>query len=127
MGINRYMKYIITTIFLAFISAFNVYAGPRYDPNEPDLGLPGGSELGIGLLVAIFALPIGYFMLKSSDNSKSDGTSAGGCFGMILMGVGFVGLIPLIAWICAIGQVLIGVGIAIVVSIAIFSFLFGKK
>lgn len=43
------------------------------------------------------------------------------------MGVGFIGLIPLIAWICAIGQVLIGVGIAIVVLIAIFSFLFGKK
>lgn len=121
------MRNIFTTILLACISVFNTYAGPRYDPNEPDLGLPGGSELGIGLIVAIIALPIGYFMLKSSDDSKSEGTSAGGCLGMILMGVGFVGLIPLIAWICAIGRVLIGVGIALVIIIAIFSFLFGKK
>ena len=121
----KYKK--IYALVYAIISSLNAFAGPRYDPNEPDLGLPDGSELGIGLLVAVFALPIGYFMLKSSDDSKSDGTSTGGCFGMILMGVGFIGLIPLIAWICAIGQVLIEVGIAIVVLIAIFSFLFGKK
>lgn len=121
------MRHIVTTILFTLISVFNAYAGPRYDPNEPDLGLPGGSELGIGLLVAIIALPVGYFMLVSADDSKSEGTSASGCFGMILMGIGFIGLIPLIAWICAIGQVLIGVGIAIVVIIAIFSFLFGKK
>lgn len=121
------MRYILSTILLVIISTFNAYAGPRYDPNEPDLGLPGGSELGIGLLVAIFALPIGYSILKYSDDSKSDGISAGGCFGMILMGIGFVGLIPLIAWICAIGKVLIGIGIAVVIIIALFSFLFGKN
>ena len=121
------MKYILTTILLATISTFNTFAGPRYDPYEPDFGLPDGSELGIGLLVAIIALPIGYFMLNSSENSNSDGIPAGGCFGMILIGIGFIGLLPLIAWVCAIGQVLVGIGIAIVILIAIFGFIFGKK
>lgn len=120
---NKRVFLLLNTMLLAL----NSLAGPRYDPNEPDFGLPSGSEVGIGLLVAIFALPIGYFILKSSNSSKSDGNSSGGCFGTILMGIGFIGLIPLLFWICSIGQVIIGIGLVIVVVIGLFAFIFGKK
>lgn len=124
------MKLINKRILLlqfTMLLALNSLAGPRYDPNEPDLGLPSGSEVGIGFLVAIFALPIGYFILKSSDPSKSDENSSRGCFGTILLGIGFIGLIPLLFWICSIGQVLIGIGLVIVLVIGLFAFIFGKK
>lgn len=89
---------------------------------RPDIGLPDGSEVGIGLLIAIFALPIGYFFL---NGSKED-NSSGGCFGLIFIGVGIVCLFPLLAWICAIGQVIIGIGIALFIILLIIGLISGK-
>lgn len=67
----------------AFLISLSSFAGPRYDPNEPDLPLPHGSEVGIGLLVAIVVLPIGYFIFKSNDSSNSSDISASkGCFSL---------------------------------------------
>ena len=121
------MKAKLLFSIFAFLISLNSFAGPRYDPNEPDFGLPNGSEVGIGLLVAIITLPIGYFICKSSDSSKSSEKYNIGCFGTILMGIGFIGLIPLLFWICAIGRVLVGIAFIAVIAIGLFAWLFSKK
>lgn len=112
----------------AFLISLSSFAGPRYDPNEPDLPLPHGSEVGIGLLVAIVVLPIGYFIFKSNDSSNSsDISDSKGCVGIILYVIGFIGLIPLLFWICEIGKALLGIAFVVVLVIGLIAWLFGKK
>ena len=53
-----------------------LYAEPRgrgYDPDAPDLGLPGGNEVFTGLIIAIIAIPIGYAILNAGKKkNRSD-------------------------------------------------------
>lgn len=118
----------IVTIIIVALSSFNLYAEPSgrgYDPDAPDLGLPSGSEVGTGLLIAIIAIPIGYLLLKSSNDSNNN--NVGGCLGLIFIGGGIICLLPLIAWICSIGQIIVSIGVTIVIIVVIFALIFGNK
>jgi hypothetical protein len=118
-------------LFLEFVSAMKLMAEPSgrgYDPNAPDLGLPGGNEVFTGLLIAIIAIPIGYIILNSGkrDNSSEDSIFPG-CLGVILIGVGIVCLLPMIAWIFSILSAIFTIGIIVVIIIVILAFIFSNK
>lgn len=102
------------------------YSGHRYF-DSPDIGLPSGSEVGTGLVIAIIAIPIGYLILKMSDSKTSEGNSFGGCLGVIFIIGGLVCLLPLVAWLYAIGSVVIGIGMALFVVIGIIALFTSKN
>lgn len=103
----------VATVIVVVLSSVNLYAEPsgRGDPDAPDLGLPSGTEVGTGFLIAIITIPIGYLILKSSEDD----------------GVGCVCLLPLIAWIYGIGQIIMSIGLTIVIVVFVFALIFGNK
>lgn len=118
---------ILIASIIANLTAFaRDYSGHRYY-DDPDIGLPSGSEVGTGLIIAIIAIPIGYLILNMSNSESSEGNSFGGCLGVIFIVGGLVCLLPLVAWLCAIGNVLIGIGIALFVIIGVIGWLTSKK
>lgn len=118
---------ILTASLLANLEMFaRDYSGHRYF-DSPDIGLPSGSEVGTGLVIAIIAIPIGYLILKMSDSKTSEGYSFGGCLGVIFIIGGLVCLLPLVAWLCAIGSVVIGIGMALFVVIGIIALFTSKN
>ena len=118
---------ILTASLLANLEMFaRDYSGHRYF-DSPDIGLPSGSEVGTGLVIAIIAIPIGYLILKMSDSKTSEGNSFGGCLGVIFIIGGLVCLLPLVAWLCAIGSVVIGIGMALFVVIGIIALFTSKN
>jgi len=118
---------ILTASLLANLEMFaRDYSGHRYF-ESPDIGLPSGSEVGTGLVIAIIAIPIGYLILKMSDSKTSEGHSFGGCLGVIFIIGGLVCLLPLVAWLCAIGSVVIGIGMALFVVIGIIALFTSKN
>ena len=118
---------ILTASLLANLEMFaRDYSGHRYF-ESPDIGLPSGSEVGTGLVIAIIAIPIGYLILKMSDSKTSEGNSFGGCLGVIFIIGGLVCLLPLVAWLCAIGSVVIGIGMALFVVIGIIALFTSKN
>ena len=118
---------ILTASLLANLEMFaRDYSGHRYF-DSPDIGLPSGSEVGTGLVIAIIAIPIGYLILKMSDSKTSEGNSFGGCLGEIFIIGGLVCLLPLVAWLYAIGSVVIGIGMALFVVIGIIALFTSKN
>ena len=118
---------ILTASLLANLEMFaRDYSGHRYF-DSPDIGLPSGSEVGTGLVIAIIAIPIGYLILKMSDSKTSEGNSFGGCLGVIFIIGGLVCLLPLVAWLCAIGSVVIGIGMALFLVIGIIALFTSKN
>lgn len=102
------------------------YSGHRYY-GDADIGMPNGNEVGIGLVIAIIAIPIGYLILKKSDSNFGEDDTLGGCLGVIFIGGGIIALLPLVAWLCAIGSVLIGIGFALFIVIGIIGLFMSKK
>ena len=102
------------------------YSGHRYS-GDADIGLPNGSEVGTGIIIALIAIPIGYLILNMSNSKDSEGNTFGGCLGLLFIGGGIIGLLPLIAWLCAIGNILIGIGFALFVIIGVIGWLTSKK
>ncbi len=102
------------------------YSGHRYY-DDPDIGLPSGSEVGTGLIIAIIAIPIGYLILNMSNSKSGEDNTFGGCLGVIFIVGGLVGLLPLVAWLCAIGNIIIGIGIVLFVIIGVIGWLTSKK
>lgn len=124
------MKKLLVIIFLLFpVIAVNAhYDYGRYDRNQPDLGLPEGNSVLIGLLIGIVAIVIGQILVRNGDNSKENNPA--GCIGVILHFVGFIGHVPLLMWICAIGQAVLSIVIVIGVILFIIGliyYLFSKK
>lgn len=95
--------------------------GRGYDPNPPDLGLPEGREVFMGLLIGALAITIGQLLVRVKDNETL------GCIGVLLHIVGIAALIPLIAWICAIGQMVLGIVIGVGIIVVIIALLLSKK
>ena len=93
-------------------------------PDNYDIGLPGGNEVGIGLVIGLIAIPIGFLICKAS--SDKDG-SVFGCLGVLLIIGGIIALLPLLAWVCALGSALYVIGIVVVAIIVILSLIFGGK
>ena len=61
-------KYVLSMLALFTSISTMLYAGPRgrgYEPDAPDLGMPGGNEVFTGLIIAIIAIPIGYAILNA--------------------------------------------------------------
>ena len=102
------------------------YSGHRYS-GDANIGLPNGSEVGKGIIIALIAIPIGYLILNMSNSKDGEGNTFAGCLGVLFIGGGIICLLPLIAWLCAIGNVLIGIGIALFVIIGVIGWLTSKK
>lgn len=125
------MKKILVVIFLQLVSVLKIIAEPRgrgYDPDAPDLGLPGGNEVFTGLIIAIIAIPIGYAILNSGKKeSSSDENLFPDCLGVLLIGGGIVCLFPLIAWLFSVLSVIFAIGFVAFIVIAIIGFFMSKK
>ena len=126
------MKKNILTGLLFFISSItSLFAEPSgrgYDPDAPDLGLPGGNEVLTGLIIAIIAIPIGYAILNTGKrDNTSDESLFPGCLGVIFIGGGLVCLLPLVAWLFSILSAVLAIGFAAVVIIGIIALILSKK
>lgn len=129
------MKKNILTGLLFFISSISsitsLFAEPSgrgYDPDAPDLGLPGGNEVLTGLIIAIIAIPIGYAILNTGKrDNTSDESLFPGCLGVIFIGGGLVCLLPLVAWLFSILSAVLAIGFVAVVTIGIIGLIFSKK
>lgn len=108
-----------------------LYAEPRgrgYDPDAPDLGLPGSNEVFTGLVIAIIAIPIGYAILNAGKKeNSSDESLFAGCLGLIFIGGGIVCLLPLVAWLCSILSIIFAIGLVIFIAIVIIALIFSKN
>ena len=102
------------------------YSGYRYY-DYPDIGLPNGSEVGTGILIAIIAIPIGYLILNISPSKHGEENTFGGCIGTIFIFGGLICLLPLVAWLCVIGNIIFGIGTALFVVIGVICWLISKK
>ncbi|MFZ1237111.1 MAG: hypothetical protein WAR39_08980 [Prevotella sp.] len=126
------MKKYVLSMFALFTSISTMlYAEPRgrgYDPDAPDLGLPGGNEVFTGLVIAIIAIPIGYAILNAGKKeNSSDESLFAGCLGLIFMGGGIVCLLPLVAWLCSILSAIFAIGLVIFIAIGIIALIFSKN
>ena len=123
------LKYLL--IFLLFSAYQSLFAEPRgrFIFDDPDIGLPSGEEVGIGILIALIAFPLGQFILHSNNDSKDENVGCG-CLGVFFCGLSIVCLLPLLAWICSILFAIIGIGFVLVIIIIILALIysfFSKK
>jgi hypothetical protein len=125
------LKKFLFLLFVQFVSNVTVLAEPSgrgYDPDAPDIGLPGGNEVFTGLIIAIIAIPLGYAILNAGKREKSSDESLfPGCLGMLFIGGGIVCLLPLVAWLCSILSVIFVIGFIAFIVIGIIAFLFSKN
>ena len=65
----------ISILLLSLLTSFTAfardYSGRRYYGNA-DIGLPDGSEVGIGLVIALIAIPIGYLIINMSESNNGE-------------------------------------------------------
>ena len=124
-------KYVLSMLALFTSISTMLYAEPRgrgYDPDAPDLGLPGGNEVFTGLIIAIIAIPIGYAILNvGKKKNSSDENLFPGCLGLIFIGGGIVCLLPLVAWLCSILSAIFAIGLVIFIAIGIIALIFSKN
>ena len=124
-------KKLFSLLLLLGGSFLRLLAGPSgrgYDPDAPNIGLPDGNEVLTGLIIAIIAIPVGYFFLNLGNKENgSDDNLFPGCLGVLFIVGGLVCLLPLVAWIFSILSALYAVGFIIFVVIVILSFIFSKK
>lgn len=124
-------KYILTGLLSFVGSITSLYAEPSgrgYDPDAPDLGLPGGNEVLTGLIIAIIAIPIGYAILNAGkkENTSEDNLFPG-CLGVLFIGGGLVCLLPLVAWLFSILSAVFAIGFVAIVIIGIIALIFSNK
>lgn len=108
----------LSTVFLSFFITSEC-AAQRYRPERTYdiIGLAGKEEITDCLvkgLPFLFAGLIIFFICtnkknRSAKENKEDKGSWLGCFSLILIGVGFIIMLPLWAWIEAIGVTLVGI------------------
>ena len=125
---NLMCKRLFVLFFLLggiFLGLLAEPSGRGYDPDAPNIGLPEGNEVLIGLIIAIIAIPIGYLILNAGKKeNSSDESFFPGCLGLVFIGGGALCLLPLAAWVFSILSALYAVGIIIFVVIVIIAFLF---
>lgn len=124
-------KYVLSMFALFTGISTMLYAEPRgrgYDPDAPDIGLPGGNEVFTGLIIAIITIPIGYAILNAGKKkNSSDESLFPGCLGLIFIGGGIVCLLPLVAWLCSILNAILAIGLVIFIAIGIIALIFSKN
>lgn len=95
-------------------------------------GLPKSNTVADSLMIGVPLLIIGFvlawlFMWKDANNGKpKEGFPVIGIIGLLIMGLGFVFLLPLLVWIEAIGGILISIAILIGIILFVCS-LFKRK
>ena len=122
---NIEKRYILSLCNLILFSPLYAYEPRGRMRDFPNIGLPQGSEVGIGCIVALIVLPLGFIIIRSSKDS-----SYGGCLGMILMGIGIIALLPLLAWLFSIINLVVDIGFLafiVLVIIALVYNLLNKK
>jgi hypothetical protein len=62
-----------------------------------------------------------------SNSKDGESNTFVGCLGVIFIGGGIIGLLPLLAWLCAFGNILLGIGFALFVVIGVIGWLTSKK
>jgi len=120
----------VSVVIMSLIANLTIFARDSYPLrsfDNSDIGLPKGNEVGIGLVIAIIAIPIGYLILNASSPKSGEDNSFGGCLGMIFIIGGVVCLLPLVAWLCAIGSAILGIILALFVIFGIIVLLTNKK
>lgn len=125
------LKKICTLLLLIGVPTLGI--AQRYTERSYEIiGLADGDEIADALMVGLPLLLVGFliayiFMWGKSDEEKQKGEgSTMGCIGTILMGAGFLCLIPLLAWIEAIGVTVVFVVFVIVIICALWGWLTGK-
>ena len=113
-------------LFTSLFAFARVHSGHRYYGDD-DIGLPNGSEVGIGLMIALIAIPIGYLVINMSKSNNGDNNMFVGCLGLFFIGGGILSLLPLMAWICAIANIIIGIGFILFIVVVVIGFLLSKK
>ncbi|WP_337409184.1 hypothetical protein [Paraprevotella xylaniphila] len=119
------MRYLLSFYGLFVFTQLYAYEprGRLYD--IPDIGLPSGNEVVTWLIIAVITIPIGYLILSNSKNS-----TWGGLIGVVFIGAGIVSLLPILAWLCSIIGVLVGIGFllfTIIIVIGLIYNLINKK
>lgn len=136
MKIHKSLHARVSTAFLSFFAASRCPAQRYSQERTYDIvGLADGDEiiealqLGIPLLVIGFL--IAYFSMwrKTHKEKQSEKGSTIGCIGIIIIGIGFIVLLPLWTWVEAIGATLVGVvfGLAIIFALAYYIYEALKK
>ena len=107
-------------------------------PRSFEFGLPDGDEIGKCLIIAFPFILVGFLIANyvwwsKTEAERRNTTSIGnnfGCFGIVLIGIGFVCLFPLLTWIEYIFVSIYSLAFAIfVIAIIIYGLisLFKKK
>lgn len=124
------MKKIFTTALAIQISIISLAQRGGTERSYEVIGLADGDEIVESLKIAIPLLIVGFliayiFMWSKKDTSKSDNASINiGCFGITIMGVGAIFLLPLLVWVEFIFVNIITIGIAIFVVGVIIYFIY---
>lgn len=125
------LKKICTLLLLTGVPVLGI--AQRYTERSYEvIGLADGDEIADALMVGLPLLLVGFliayiFMWRKSDEEKQKGEgSTMGCIGIIIMGAGFLCLIPLLAWIEAIGVTIVFVVFVIAIICALWGWLTGK-
>jgi hypothetical protein len=116
---NIEKRYILSLCDMTLFSPLYAYEPRGRIRDFPNIGLPQGSEVGIGFIVALIVLPLGFMIIRSSKDS-----SYGGCLGMILMGIGIIALLPLLAWLFSIINLVVGIGFLAFIVLAIIALVY---
>lgn len=115
------MKIVFSIIILVFCSVLLVGCyDAGFDPNAPDIGLPKGNEVLVGLLIAVPSFLLGQVLVCNKNETI-------GCIGSILHVVAVVGLIPILMWLCEIGSAIFACLFGVAIVGGIVYLLFGKK
>ncbi|MDE7456326.1 MAG: hypothetical protein K2M96_06410 [Prevotella sp.] len=120
----------ISILLLSLLTSFTAfardYSGHRYY-GDADIGLPNGNEVGIGLVIALIAIPIGYLIINMSESNNGEDNMFVGCLGLLFIGGGIISLLPLLAWLCAIANVLISIGFVLFIIVVVIGFFMAKS
>lgn len=121
----------ILTIMIGSMCSFLCKA-QTYGRGYEVTGLPKSNTVADSLMIGVPLLIIGFvlawlFMWKDANNGKpKEGFPVIGIIGLLIMGLGFVFLLPLLVWIEAIGGILISIAILIGIILFVCS-LFKRK
>lgn len=120
----------VAVLLCTFIQAY----AQRYDNTRTYdiIGLPDGDEIMDALKIAIPLIVVGFliayiFMWGKSDEDKQKGEgSSMGCIGVIIMGIGFFCLLPLLAWVEAIAVSFVTIAALFGVIFLVWAWISGK-
>lgn len=107
-------------IIISIIGSLTCFA-QRYERSYEVVGLADGDEIANSLAIGIPLLIVGFLIAwftmwsKSEEERQKEEGFGCGCFGVIIMGVGLIALLPLLTWVEFVVSSIVGVVIVIAV------------